>query len=152
MGLNRLDRIGHRIGRVGRCASCRPDDFPRSPIFFPLSSLNPFRRSHAANAFMVTSLGMSTSRSCRDRAEELRLVHDSRLRKASSGERLRNALLWLAGVDSEAERDVATMFEHAPYLPQSGARIRPRLHRIDRERLIERTVAFRLNRSAGPPC
>jgi hypothetical protein len=32
------------------------------------------------------------------------------------------------------------MFEHAPYLSQSGARIRPRLHRIDRERLIERLV------------
>jgi hypothetical protein len=87
--------------------------------------------------------GMSTSRPCRDRAEELRPVHDSRLRKASSGERLRNALLWLTGVDSEAERDVATMFEHAPYLQQSAARIRPRLHRIDREGLIERLVCER---------
>src|SRR5258708_37054241 len=30
MGLNRLDRIGHRIGRVGRRAGCRSDDFSRS--------------------------------------------------------------------------------------------------------------------------
>src|SRR5258705_9897133 len=80
---------------------------------------------------------MYTSRLCRDRAEELRPVHDWRLRKASSGEQLRNALLWLAGVDSEAERDVATMFEDALYLPQSRARIRPRLHRIDRERVAQ---------------
>jgi hypothetical protein len=87
--------------------------------------------------------GMSTSRLRCDRAEELRPVHDSRLRKASSGERLRNALLWLTGVDSEAKRDVAIMFEHAPYLPRPGARIRPRLHRIDRERLIERLVCER---------
>src|SRR5262249_18551419 len=113
------------------------------PVFFPLSSLNPFRRSHAVNAFMVTSLGMSTSRPCRDRAEELRPVHDSRLLKASIGERLRDALLWLAGVDSEAERDVATMFEHTLYLSQSRARIRPRLHRIDREHLVEHLLRER---------
>jgi hypothetical protein len=81
---------------------------------------------------------MYTSRLCRDRAEELRPVHNSRLRKASSSEQVRNALLWLAGVDREAERHVATVFEHALYLPQSRARIRPSLHRIDRERLVER--------------
>src|SRR5262245_29536744 len=83
------------------------------------------------------------SRLCRDRAEELRSIHDLRLRKARSGERLRNAMLWLTGVDSEAECHDATMLEHAPYLPQSGARIRPRLHRIDRECLVERLVGER---------
>src|SRR5215813_10051231 len=46
---------------------------------------------------------MNTSRLCCDRAEELRPVHDSRLREAGSGERLCNALLWLTGIDSEAE-------------------------------------------------
>ena len=97
-----------------------------------------------ATIVYVTVFGSSSARSRQGRDVDMpRLVHDSRLRKASSGERLRNALFWLAGVDSEAERDVATMSEHAPYLPQSGARVRPRLHRIDRERLIEGLVCER---------
>src|SRR5262249_61459926 len=83
------------------------------------------------------------SRLSRDRAEELRSIHEVRLRKAGSGERLRNAMLWLPGVDSEAEHHDATTLEHAPYLPQPSARIRPRLHRIDRERLVERLVGER---------
>src|SRR5215471_14163254 len=82
-------------------------------------------------------------RLCRDRAEELRSIHDPRPGEAGGGERLGNPLLRLTGVDREAERHDATGLEHAPYLLQPGARIRPRLHRIDRERLVECPVGER---------
>jgi hypothetical protein len=67
-----------------------------------------------------TCTGAYTSRFCRDRAEEVRPVHDLRLRKAGSGEQLRDGLPSLTGVYSEAERDDATTLENALYLPQSG--------------------------------
>ena len=85
----------------------------------------------------------SASRRYRDRAEEFRSIDQLRLRKAGIGERLRNALLWLTGVDSEAKCHDATMLEHAPYLLQSSVRIRPHLHRIDCECLVEGLVGKR---------
>src|SRR5262245_23086016 len=97
--------------------------------------LRPARMTRCSSA--VTTC---TSWLCRDRAEELRPVHDSRLRKATSGERLRNALLWLTRVYSEAECEGSTRLEHAPYLLQSRACIRPHLHRLDCERPIKRLV------------
>jgi hypothetical protein len=45
-----------------------------------------------------------------------------------------STLLWLSEVDGKSERDIATMFENAQYLPQSFARIRPRAgRRLDQD-------------------
>jgi hypothetical protein len=67
----------------------------------------------------LRSCGARTSRHCREYAKELGPVHDPSLGKSSSGEGLSNVLLWLTGVGCKSERDLAPIFEHAPYLFQS---------------------------------
>jgi hypothetical protein len=81
----------------------RPSRWRVGPLIAPFSF-------HMACALLIAFLlalnwsavtcGMSTSRLCRDRGEELRPVDDSRLRKANSGEQLRD---WPEL--TEAERD-----------------------------------------------
>jgi hypothetical protein len=87
-----------RMFALRSCACLTPFSRPRDMASNLTLLLKRSFPSHPSTR-MLTVVGAWhwTPRLCRNRSETLRPVHDSRLRKAGSGERLRNALLLESG-------------------------------------------------------
>ena len=79
-------------------------------------------------------------RFCRQRTEPLVCLHHVRLREASGDECFRQSFVRLPGVGRKANRDPASRFHDAPYFSQSSHGVRPDLHRVDGQRLINAVV------------
>lgn len=92
-------------------------------------------------------------RFCRQRTELLVCLHHVRLREGSGDECFRQSFVRLPRIGRKAKRDPASRFHDAPYFLQSSHGVRPDLHRVDRQRLINAVViewqALHGTRAAG---